>query len=72
MVRDLPEHRNNSETSAFVGYPMHGISQATDIDPEELEPHYFIPNFLRPMPEGEDDPEIDSETPYDVSNDVSY
>jgi hypothetical protein len=51
---------------------MHGISQATDIDPEELEPHYFIPNFLRPMPEGEDDPEIDSETPYDVSNDVSY
>jgi hypothetical protein len=26
---------------------------------------------LRPIPEAEDDPEIDSESPYDVSNDVS-
>ena len=37
----------------------------------ELEPHFFIPNFLRPVPEAEDDPEIDSESPYDFSNDVS-
>lgn len=36
MVRDLPEQRHSSETSAFVGYPKHGISSAADIDPQEL------------------------------------
>jgi hypothetical protein len=48
-----------------------GVSHGTDIDPSELEPHFFIPNFLRPVPEAEDDPEIDSDSPYDVSGDVS-
>lgn len=47
-----------------------GVSHGTDIDPSELEPHFFIPNFLRPVPEAEDDPEIDSDSPYDVSGDA--
>jgi len=70
IVRDIPELHNSFETGAFVGYPRHGVSSATDIDPQELEPHYFTPNFLRPLPEAEEDPELESETPYDVSNDV--
>ena len=74
ILRDLPEHKNSSETSAFVGYPKHGISSASDIDPSELQANYFTPNFLRPMPEAEDDPELDNDanTQYDVSNDALY
>jgi hypothetical protein len=53
------------------GFPE-GVSSVNDIDPQELEPHYFTPNFLRPMPEAEEDPEIDSERTYDVSNDVCF
>ena len=51
--------------------PEAGVCNGNDIDPGELEPHYFIPNFLRPVPEAEDDPEIDSDLSYDVSYDVS-
>jgi len=66
----MPRNQGSQETSAFVGHPEHGVTNGSDIDPAELEPHYFTPNFLRPMPEAEDDPELDSESLYDVSNDV--
>lgn len=69
IVRDIP---HPEETSAFVGYPEHGVSKGSDVDPTELEPHYFRPEFLRPMPEAEDDPEFDKDGSYDVSSDVSF
>lgn len=68
----MPRNQGSQETSAFVGHPEHGVTNGSDIDPAELEPHYFTPNFLRPMPEAEDDPELDSESLYDVSNDALY
>ena len=71
-MRDIPEDLHCSEANAFVGYPRKGVSSVNDIDPQELEPHYFTSNFLRPMPEAEEDPEIDSERTYDVSNDVCF
>lgn len=48
------------------------MSQATDVDPKELEPYYFTPNFLRPLPEAEEDPEIETGTAYDVACDALY
>ena len=71
-MRDIPEDLHCSETNAFVGYPRKGVSSVNDIDPQELEPHYFTPYFLRPISEAEEDPEIDSERTYDVSNDVCF
>ena len=59
------------DSGIFLDIPEVGVSHGNDLDPEELEPHFFIPSFLRPLPEAEDDPEIDSESPYDFSNDVS-
>jgi hypothetical protein len=67
----VPEQANVLDSGIFLDIPEVGVSNGSDIDPVELEPHFFIPNFLRPVPEAEDDPEIDSDLPYDVSNDVS-
>ncbi len=71
VIRDVPEHAGILDSGLFLDIPEIGVSHGNEIDPEELEPHFFIPNFLRPVPEAEDDPEIDSDSAYDVSNDVS-
>ena len=70
VIRDVPESPFVLDSGIFLDIPEVGVSHGSDIDPEELEPHFFIPTFLRPLPEAEDDPEIDSDLPYDVSNDV--
>lgn len=53
-----------------MGVPEIGVTQAADIELEELEPHYFVPNFLRPMPCAEDDPDLDTGESTEVSNDA--
>jgi len=40
-----------------MGVPDRGVQTSDDLDLEELEPHYFTPNFLRPVPTAEEDPE---------------
>ena len=70
IIRDVPESPSVLDSGIFLDIPEVGVSHGSEIDPEELEPHFFVPNFLRPLPEAEEDPEIDSDLPYDVSNDV--
>lgn len=71
ILRDLPEVKHAPETTAFVGIPRHGVCSAADICQEELQSHYFTPNFLRPLPEAEDDPDLDGSV-YDFSQDALY
>jgi hypothetical protein len=71
IIRDIPDTVTGYETGAYMGVPHRGIEIADDIDLEELEPHFFTPNFLRPVPTAEEDPEDGSSLPYDISNDVS-
>ena len=45
-----------------------------EIDLEEMQPHYFVPNFVRPMPEAEEDPDLDAPEgifEHDIADDVS-
>ena len=53
--------------------PEIGITIGDEIKPEELEPHFFYPNFIRPVPEAEFDPELEEDVSgeYDISKDVS-
>lgn len=57
----------------FDGLPEIGITSNDEIKPEELDPHFFLPNFLRPIPEVEFDPDLEDEIggEYDISKDVS-
>jgi len=71
IIRDIPDTVTGYETGAYMGVPNRGIEIADDIDLEELEPHFFTPNFLRPVPTAEEDPEDGSSLSYDISNDVS-
>jgi len=71
LIRDVAESPTVLDSGIFLDIPEVGVSLGSDIDPEELEPHFFVPTFLRPLPEAEDDPEFGSDVPYDISNDVS-
>lgn len=64
---------SSQDSIAFDGMPEIGIKANDEIRPEELDPHFFCPNFIRPVPEAEFDPEMDDElnAEYDVSKDVS-
>ena len=45
-----------------------------EIDLDEMQPHYFVPNFVRPMPEAEEDPDLDAPEgifEHDIAEDVS-
>jgi hypothetical protein len=53
-----------------MGVPNRGIEFADDIDLEELEPHFFTQDFLRPVSTAKE-PEDGSSLSYDISNDVS-
>jgi len=81
VLRDLPENEFSrftvhgmAENSAYDGVPEIGVITSKDIDLEELEPHYFVRNFARPMPEAEEDPDLDAPEgalEYDIAQDVS-
>ena len=72
IVRDITDSITDYETGAYMGVPERGVDLADYIDLEELEPNYFTPNFLRPVPTAEEDPEEGSSVPYDISNDVRF
>ena len=45
-----------------------------DVDLDEMAPHYFVPNFARPMPEAEEDADLDAPEgvlDHDIAEDVS-
>ena len=79
-LRDIPDNaygvanmQGCEEITAYNGVPEIGVNKADQIDMDELQPNYFVPNFVRPIPEAEDDPELDDlDGPeYDISQDVS-
>ena len=79
-LRDIPDNaygkanmQGCEEITAYNGVPEIGVNKADQIDMDELMPNYFVPNFVRPIPEAEDDPELDDlDGPeYDISQDVS-
>ena len=81
VLRDLPENdfsrftvHGQDENCAYAGVPEIGVITSKDIDLDEMEPHYFVPNFARPFPEAESDPDLDAprdEIDHDIANDVS-
>ena len=45
------------------------------MDIDELAPHYFVPNFVRPLPEAEEDPDLDAPEgvlEHDISDDAMF
>lgn len=54
--------------------PEIGITTHDELRPEELDPHFFEPNFIRPVPTAEYDPDFDDElsADYDISKDAIY
>ena len=82
MLRDLPENdfsrfvqHGNDENTAFDGVPEIGVITSRDMDISELGPHYFVPNFVRPMPEAEEDPDLDAPEgvfEHDISDDAMF
>lgn len=81
VLRDLPENEFSryvqhgaDENTAYEGVPEIGVITNRDIDLEEMAPHYFVPNFARPMPEAEEDPDLDAPEgilEHDIAEDVS-
>lgn len=81
VLRDMPENEFSrytvhgmDENTEFDGVPEIGVISGKDIDLEEMEPHYFVPNFARPIPEAEEDPDLDAPEgtlDHDISDDVS-
>ena len=73
LLRDLPDNQSD-ESGVFCGIPNEGISDPEDIHDDELLPHYFVPDFIRPVPEAEEDPEIvdDELREYDISSDAIH
>eukprot|EP00353_Schmidingerella_taraikaensis_P005378 CAMPEP_0185571458 /NCGR_PEP_ID=MMETSP0434-20130131/3505_1 /TAXON_ID=626734 ORGANISM="Favella taraikaensis, Strain Fe Narragansett Bay" /NCGR_SAMPLE_ID=MMETSP0434 /ASSEMBLY_ACC=CAM_ASM_000379 /LENGTH=132 /DNA_ID=CAMNT_0028186905 /DNA_START=537 /DNA_END=936 /DNA_ORIENTATION=+ len=67
VLRDFPENEFSrfeqhgiEENEAYCGLPEIGPITSRDMDIEELAPHFFVPNFVRPMPEAEEDPDLDA------------
>ena len=80
ILRDLPENEYGKanmqgceENTAYNGVPEIGVHSAAELTEDEMLPHYFVPNFVRPIPEAEEDPELDDplSAEYDISQDVS-
>ena len=82
VLRDLPENEFSritqhgmDENLAYEGVPEIGVITSRDIDVEEMMPHYFVPNFVRPMPEAEEDPDLDAPEgvlEHDISEDAMF
>ena len=83
VLRDSDENdfskdtfHGNVENHAYDGNPEIGVINSSEISTDELLPHYFVPNFCRPLPEADDDIDIDEdisdeEEKRDISKDVS-
>ena len=80
ILRDVPENEygkanmhGREENTAYNGVPEIGVVRPNELIQDEMLPHYFVPNFVRPIPEAEDDPELDDDLDgtYDISQDVS-
>lgn len=80
LLRDMPENdfgkanaHGCEENTAYNGMPEIGIDRPSELIQDELMPNYFVPNFVRPIPEIDDDPEDDDPNGgmYDISEDVS-
>ena len=82
VLRDLPENEFSrftqhgvDENTAFEGVPEIGVITSRDMDIDELAPHYFVPNFVRPLPEAEEDPDLDAPEgvlEHDISDDAMF
>lgn len=79
LLRVLPEGSGEEfikeETNSFTGVPETGVNSADDFYENELEPHFFVPNFLRPLPEAENEAALDAEDGlkrYNVASDAIY
>jgi hypothetical protein len=53
--------------------PEVGITVKDEIKLDKLDPHFFMPNFIRPIPDAEFDADLEDEIggEYDISKDVS-
>ena len=80
LLRDMPENHFGKanahgceENTAYNGMPEIGIDKPSELIQDELLPNHFVPNFVRPIPEIDDDPEDDDPNGgmYDSSEDVS-
>jgi hypothetical protein len=80
-LRDIPDNEYGKanmqgceEITAYNGIPEIGINKADQLDADELLPNYFVPNFVRPIPEADEDPELDDlDGPeYDISQDAIF
>jgi len=62
------------ENTVYNGMPEIGIDRPSELMQDELMPHYFVPNFVRPIPEIDDDLESDDPNGgmYDISEDGVY
>jgi hypothetical protein len=81
LLRDMPENdfgkanaHGCEENTAYNGMPEIGIDRPSELIQDELMPNYFVPNFVRPIPEIDDDPEDDDPNGgmYDISEDGVY
>ena len=45
-------------------FPQKELSAQDDLTDEELQPHFFTPDFLRPLPQPESDDEEDFDDAY--------
>ena len=82
VLRDLPENdfsrfeqHGIDESTCFNGVPEIGVITNRDLEIEELSPHYFVPNFVRPIPEAEEDPDLDAPEgvlEHDVADDAMF
>ena len=81
LMRDLPENEYGKanmhgceEITAYNGIPDIGVIDAKELMQDELQPNYFVPNFIRPIPEAEEEPDLEEDplsNDYDISQDVS-
>ena len=85
VLRDLPDNEFSKQTQhgvvenhAYNGIPEIGVIKSDEINEDELLPHYFVPNFCRPLPDVDDDLDLDEEEKIDedlgrdISQDVSH
>ena len=75
LLRDMPENEYGKdnmqgceENTAYNGVPEIGVVQPNELIEDEMLPNYFVPNFVRPIPEPEEGDDLDDDSAeYDVS-----
>ena len=81
LLRDVPENQYGKdnmqgceENTAYNGHPEIGVVQPGELVEDEMLPNYFVPNFVRPIPEAEEGDDLEDDPlsgDYDISQDVS-